>query len=324
MLALNKEHAIPYGFPIDSTYSDFVWAIKCIRAIRGCLKECKVIALEYIRTLFVHVPRAIMLYCCTRMPWLYQFLPDNIELRIDHFLGNVTMSINTLYPIEREILSGMYEKHTVNVINIFVSKGDFCLDIGANIGAISFALAQRVGMHGTVMCFEPGPTPYYRFIDNLSLNPRLRRIIVPQKIGFSDSPGTMFWNEFEHNPGDANLTQTPLWNSVPVSVTTVDDYFEKHPIKRLNFVKIDVGNMASDVFKGGMNTWKKFTPIFYYETPQADTEPVCAAHAREIQCMLSSLGYSFYTLREDNTLLPARYPHYAVNTLALTDRQLYL
>ncbi|HEX7510591.1 MAG TPA: FkbM family methyltransferase, partial [Chitinivibrionales bacterium] len=257
-------------------------------------------------------------------PWLYQFLPNNIELRIDRFLGNVTMSINTLYPIEREILSGMYEKHTVNVINIFVSKGDFCLYIGANIGAISFALAQRVGMHGTVMCFEPGPTPYYRFIDNLSLNPRLRRIIVPQQIGFSDSPGTMFWNEFEHNPGDANLTQTPLWNSVPVSVTTIDDYFEKHPIKRLNFVKIDVGNMASDVFKGGMNTWKKFTPIFYYETPQADTEPVCAAHAREIQCMLSSLGYSFYTLREDNTLLPARYPHYAVNTLALTDRQLYI
>jgi len=36
--------------------------------------------------------------------------------------------------------------------------------------------------------------------------------------------------------------------------------------------------------------------------------------------MLGSMGYSFYTLKEDNTLLPCRYPDYADNTLALRDR----
>jgi FkbM family methyltransferase len=233
------------------------------------------------------------------------------------YLGDLHVAIDTIYPIEREMLSGTFDTATLGIIAKFVKPGDFCLDIGANVGALTLALAKKVTATGKIYAFEPGKLTYKRLRANMELNKGFSEIIVPFPLGLSDRPGVLYWCEHEGNKGDANLSEAPALNSVPVTVTTIDDHFINIPIQQLNFVKIDVESMEYEVIKGGMKTWEKHHPVFYYETiKEFETfrkKPVI----KYIEDLLTGLGYIFYKVQPDASFIQTKYPDISSNTLAL-------
>lgn len=272
------------------------------------------------------LPRAQARILIKRWPALAQCAPMGWSFLCDWYLGDVTIQINTLYPVERLIAGNRYDPSTLGVVAQLVAPGDFCLDIGANIGAISFALAKQVGPTGKVWACEPGKLPYERLCANIAANPQLAGIIVPFNQGFSDTEGTRFWKEAEDNRGNGSLlfsSQRGRIRSLQegegqhVNVTTIDQFFSSGCDGTCAFVKIDVECMEYEVIKGGMDTWRRHLPVLLYETM-----PICEVlrHDRvfeKIEGMLRGIGYRIFKFVSEATIVETCYPDLSTNTLAI-------
>jgi FkbM family methyltransferase len=244
-------------------------------------------------------------------------MPDKMRLIFTKYLGDLSVALDTTYAIEREMLSGKYDIPSSHILDKFIKKGDYCLDIGANVGALSLVMAKKVGVTGKVFCFEPGPRTFERLKQNVSLNKAFAEILVLENSGLSDKPGTLFWHHHDANPGDANLNALHEGNGVQVPVTTVDSYVEAHGAPKINFVKIDVESMEYEVIMGGMKTWEKHLPVLYYETLKEFEAYRKQPVFKFIEETLGGLGYTFYKLENDLSITQTKYPDLSNNTLAL-------
>jgi FkbM family methyltransferase len=242
---------------------------------------------------------------------------DRREIVIDDYLGAFRVKIDTHSSIERRMLSRMYEPPTVNVIQKMVKPGQVCLDIGANVGAITLALAKRVGSEGRVEAFEPGPALFERLRANVALNPAVAGRVHLHQLGLSDAPGELFWQESEVDAGNATIHwANPSLPGVHVAVTTIDAFVESQGMDAIHFLKIDVEGMERRVLLGGIETIRRHLPVIFFETSLCDEEQ--KQEAREIQDMLTQLGYRLYKMLDDRgTIRPTEYPDFSLDTLAI-------
>lgn len=253
-------------------------------------------------------------------PSLISCLPLNREFVFKRYLGSISMNVNTVYPIERQIFTGFYDKETLSVIDRFVKEGDVCFDIGANVGPVSFAMAKKVGPAGKVYAFEPGSFLFKRLVDNIKLNASYGNIIEAQKIAFSDKKEVRVWNEDKKNRGNAGFIIQGPNQQEKIELTTLDNFIKDNPVSKINFIKIDVEGMEYEVIRGAIETIKKFKPVLYYETGFFDKGFWSEVARGEkviymIEKMLEEIGYSTYKV-EQNQIKPARYPDLSYNTLA--------
>jgi FkbM family methyltransferase len=277
----------------------------------------KRLVISVFRALFSLLPNPVLGILNDIVPKFFVVFPSNRSFLYKKYLGVFSVSLDTRYPIEREMLARVYEKGTYFTISKFVHQGNSCLDVGANVGAISLMLAQRVGPFGKVLAFEPGPLTYNRLRRNISLNPSVANVIETFNLGFSNKAGTLHWNEHENAKGNANLVETPGANTVSVEVTTIDDFFKNEAGRKLDFVKIDVESMEYEVILGGLATLRAGEPVIYYESLGVFEEYRKIPVFKLIQESLAPLGYSFWFLDEQYNFRSADYPHYADNTIAV-------
>jgi FkbM family methyltransferase len=214
--------------------------------------------------LFLNIsPNWVLLTLPYKFPSLLKFIPKNRKFISNYYLTNLKVNIDTYYRVERQLLLRIYEKDSSYIFKKFIKKGDFCLDIGANIGALSLLMCKLVEPTGKVYSFEPGPKNFSRLLENIKLNPSFLGITQLIQAGVSDKPGKLYWEEESHNPGNARLVKK---GNIEVPVITIDHFFSNNPLEKLNFVKIDVETMEHEVLSGGINTWKKYKPILSFES----------------------------------------------------------
>jgi FkbM family methyltransferase len=266
-------------------------------------------------------PRVVIENAVRYRRTVIDYLPPNRRFIFNKYLGNISVNIDTVYPIEREMLTGCYDLETAAIIERFVKLGDVCIDIGANVGAISFALAKKVGAHGKVYSFEPGGFLFGRLVDNIRLNPGYEKIICPFKVGFSDKKEARFWNEDKQNRGNASFLFLDSNQDERVELISFDHLISEQNLDRLDFVKIDVEGMEYEVIKGAVETIRKYKPILWYETGFFD-KGFWAEILREekvvlaTENLLSGMGYKFYKLDAER-IVQTRYPDLKYNTLAV-------
>lgn len=135
------------------------------------------------------------------------------------------------------------------------------LDIGANLGAFSVPLAQKIMPHnGLVYSFEPQRVVFYQLCSNIFLN-RLDNCIA-HNLGIGDQPGTLELQD--NNYGSSNLGAYSLVREYQdlmhlkqppadalkheVAIRTLDSF--NFP-RKVDFLKIDVEGMELNVLKGG-------------------------------------------------------------------------
>jgi FkbM family methyltransferase len=181
----------------------------------------------------------------------------------ENYCGDIKVNIDTRYKVERIMWSGIYEPRLTEYLQFLNLAGCTCLDIGANVGAVSLLLAKLCGAAGHVFAFEPGPPNVARLRENFALNPQLacRAEIVAQ--GMGRTPGDLWWAEEEDNPGNAVLAQA---GSHRIPVNTIDNFVRDRNLGAVDFIKIDVEGMEFDVMQGGQQTLSHFRPILYFET----------------------------------------------------------
>lgn len=287
---------------------------KVISSMKDLLKPA-------IRLFLSLLPNILCKGLFVKIPRLLPYCPKSREFVFNTYLKDIRVNINTVYPIEREMMTGYYDKSMLGFVDKFVKKGDVCFDIGANVGPVSFALAKKVGPGGSVFAFEPGRVIYNRLVDNLRLNPDYERIIRTYKTGFSDKTETLSWNEDKKNRGNAGFILQGPNQEERVELTTVDEFVREQRIGKVDFIKIDVEGMEYEVIKGARKTLEEQKPILYYETGYFE-KGFWAERAREqqvilfIEQMLVGMGYGIYK-QQGQVLRETRYPDLSYNTIAI-------
>lgn len=250
---------------------------------------------------------------------LVNFLPEGRTFIKKNYLGKYSLYVDTKYDLERHLLGDVYEPDTISAIRHYVKKNNTCIDVGANIGAITFALADSVGEDGKVYAFEPGPQIYSRLIANIGLNSFVKRIIIPLNLGISNVVTELYWAEDPGYLGNAGfLVDKEKWtNGVMVSVTTLDiffkDYLENN--NRIDFIKIDVEGLEYEVILGAEKIIEQFKPIIFYETA-ISIEKQRPMILKNIEDRLLHHDYKLY-MYKGGLLIPVKYPKYDVNTIAI-------
>jgi FkbM family methyltransferase len=288
------------------------------------------------RKFFVHLAAKPIRLACRILPFklsisltniyppLCYFLPEGRDLVCNDFLGKFRMNVNTVYSIELDIFAGRYEREVVRIINDHVRPGMVAFDIGANVGPISFALAEKVGASGKVYPFEPGPVIYERLMRNIELNPSVRSVISPQNLGCAEKSGRMVYHELAHLRGNGALwepdgTWVPF-ESHDVKITTIDEFIAGNGINRVDFIKIDVEGMEYEVLLGARETLNKFRPTLCYETLRGLSHIDSAENFRRIESILTGLGYELYQVEGNRTNKKADPENYSLNTLAMAPK----
>lgn len=259
------------------------------------LNVIKIIARKIISSVMYTFPLSVVRWLIKILPRLSVCAPPGLVLQSPSYLGEFKVMIDTLYPIERKMLTGEYEKMTLKVIDNCVRPGDVCFDIGANVGPITFALVKATTPRGKVYAFEPGPPIYQRLVNNIVMNPLYQESIIAENLGMGDSPGVLLWAEDLRPEGRGNAGLRS-GSGVPVKVTTLDCYCQKYGIDRINFIKIDVEGMEYEVLKGSEMVLRNMKPLVYFESLAEFDASSGYTFFESIEKYFNKLGYVFYSV----------------------------
>lgn len=261
-------------------------------------------------------PAAVTELLIGRRPHWRPMLRPGRDVKIHDFLGRFTVLVDPLYPIERQMLDGVYDAPTVGLIERFVRPGAVCFDIGANVGAITFALARAAGPGGRVYAFEPGPPTLRRLQRNVSLNPSLKEVVSIHPVGLSDRPGSLLWSEDMENRGNAGLLHE---SGERVPVVTLDDFCREQGVERVDFIKIDVEGMELEVLRGAESVLRRCRPVLYFETLAAFAEVRGFDIFGEIERLLLGCGYQLFKVDGEAGLRQTTSADLSANTVALPE-----
>jgi FkbM family methyltransferase len=178
----------------------------------------------------------------------------------------------------------------------FIKNGAVILDIGAHFGQYAKAFALLNDRSTLVYCFEP--VSYTRGVLKAVLKSYKNTHIFSN--GFADKPGKLNINiplkkSGKIGPGLAHLGNETKRDFVTeaVEIDTIDNFILKHKIPRVDFIKIDIEGPELLVFKGAINTLKKFKPAIICEVNPEHMARVNLT-TDELFKFMTDLGYESY------------------------------
>ena len=165
-------------------------------------------------------------------------------------------------------------------------------DIGANIGwySLNFNLLPKVKR---IRAFEPIPYTYDYLKKHILINNA--RKVSAFNFGFSDVAGgkIFYWTENETGSSSmVNIRGRHKINRIECKITTLDKFMENQR-HGPDFIKCDVKGSELFVFKGGLNTLKRYKPIIFTEMLRKWSKKF-GYHPDDIINLLSGLGYQCY------------------------------
>lgn len=274
-----------------------------------------------VRFVFYILPKPVSMVIVRLYPGLFCLFPKDREYIIP-FLGKYRMHVQPLFIVECNIVVGS-EPEVISIVQKYVKPGMIAMDIGANVGAISIALADKVGPSGMVFSFEPGLATFSRLERNISLNPSIASIISTQNMGCAEKNSVMVYHELAHARGNAILgdldAEWEAYESHQADVIKIDSFVAENGICKVDFMKIDVERMEFNVLLGGKETLEKFHPVICFETLQdmGVLNMTGGENFKRIEALLTSFGYNLYRVEGDHWSEKATSENFTLNILAV-------
>lgn len=180
-------------------------------------------------------------------------------------------------------LYGEFAESENRIMASLVQPGDVVVDVGANVGTVTLALARRVGPQGRVHAFEPQRLVFQILCANTALNGltnvEARWAAIGASAGAACVPAldpTM-----KTNFGAIRLATEATGEKV--DLMALDDL----ALPRCALIKIDVEGMESEVLRGAEATIARHRPVFYFEAKSGENTRSCLA-------WLMERGYRLY------------------------------
>ena len=168
------------------------------------------------------------------------------------------------------------------------------LEVGANIGVFTVALARFVRPGGRVIAFEPQRIIYQMLCGNLAINAIDN--VVAHNSAAGRSTGSIAVPSVDYtkpgNFGAVSLMGSRQGEIVPlVTIDSLD-------LPSCHLIKIDVEGMELDVLEGANRTLQQFRPLLYVENDQPEKSPALIAYLLALDYRLFWLEPPLY--RSDN------------------------
>lgn len=153
-------------------------------------------------------------------------------------------------------LSGGFQKQVASVP--LEAAEPVILDVGANIGAITLALAN-LHPRARVHSFEPTHFALGKLKRNLQLNPQLAARVTVNHTFVGRQSGTMpkteaatfsSWRVDGGDAGEVHATHLGSLMGATDAITSLDDYVAAHGISAVHLLKIDTDGHEMDVLAG--------------------------------------------------------------------------
>lgn len=210
----------------------------------------------------------LMLYYKLNKPEFW-FRPGQIFNKLGYVLGRYSstntlsvdlpwgtaLQVNPHETIGRSLaVSGVYELAVSETLWRLTDPGEWCLDVGANIGYMTSVLAAKAQAKGKVFSFEPHPVIFGRFQENLKrmANTHYAPIQPNQSaVGTMDGKTNLVEpDEFGSNEGVAKLgSNEASEKTIPVNISRLDTLFPGK--EKFGVAKVDVEGWELSVFQGG-------------------------------------------------------------------------
>jgi FkbM family methyltransferase len=199
-------------------------------------------------------------------------------------------------------LFGQFEVSTVRAYSKLLKPGDTVVDIGANIGAHTLALASCVSPSGRVLAIEPTEYAYQKLQRLMQNNRPLSDIVKTRQVMLTSQTGSDLEPELysswalEEGQGPQHELHLGTSKSTRGAQTfTVDDLLREEGVTRVDLIKLDVDGWEMEVLGGAKKTLSTLKPAIVFEVAPYTLEE--RGHSAEaLLGELSSYGYAFSDL----------------------------
>ena len=231
----------------------------------------------------------------SRLPWWIRipYLRNVLRHRaLDYWPGGYARRTDGRFvyvPAHVDVTAGhrLFKPATqLPLVESLCQPGDCVLDIGANVGDWTLAMASRVGDRGRVLAFEP--VPY--LAETVRKTARINRMpwveVLP--VALSASDGTAEFSVERANSGGSRLgRQSGDFTHTTVVTARLDTLVATRPdLERIDLVKIDVEGAEADVLLGAQQTFARFRPVLLFESGFESRE-----QRESISAILGNLRY---------------------------------
>ncbi|MBL8513413.1 MAG: FkbM family methyltransferase, partial [Betaproteobacteria bacterium] len=162
---------------------------------------------------------------------------------------------------------GEFSEGEIALFAQFCRAGDVVVEVGANIGAHTLALANLVGAQGRVHAFEAQRVVFQTLCANVALNSlthvECHHLALGAQTGMLKLPDFVYSQE--GNFGGVEISQ--FAEGLPVPLARLDDTLDLTTCK---LIKIDVEGMEREVIAGATSTIGKHRPFLYVENDRVE------------------------------------------------------
>ncbi len=130
------------------------------------------------------------------------------------------------------LLKGSFEPKQTQLFIKTLKKGDYFLDIGANVGYYTVLGSKLVGKNGKVFALEPEKENFELLWKNIELNGCTN--VQPKNLAISDRVGKIRFSSQKYRKGESTISKSGDF----VNTTTLDSYLKG--LKRLDCLKMDI------------------------------------------------------------------------------------
>ena len=211
--------------------------------------------------------------------------------------------LSPYYWIDRQIIIfGEYDAHLVRLLEHLVRPGSVCLDVGANLGAITLQLARIVGRTGVVHSFEPVGAAFDRLKEHVTRNQASPPVTIHQ-VALSNQAGTAEIRcpeQGDFNQGTSSLVNDQareLSRTETIQLETLDAFAERHKLTKLDLIKLDIQGAEPLMLRGAETTLRRFRPIIVTEASREDLVGLGMSLGDYIT-QLEDLGYAVHRIRQ--------------------------
>jgi FkbM family methyltransferase len=206
---------------------------------------------------------------------LYNIVKYRLAFQVKGISATIAPSVALAEPrFPLPVLKGRASRHMLQNVYFYdqyriegvceARPGDVIIDAGGYIGDTALYFDSAVRPDGTVYVFEPNRDIVPVLRANIELNGR-RNIAVVEK-GLSDEAGSsVLVQDFAGSyippaggaPGSSGAVPD---GSVPIELTTVDEFVESEGLARLDMIKMDIEGLEIPALRGAREAIARFRP----------------------------------------------------------------
>jgi FkbM family methyltransferase len=190
-----------------------------------------------------------------------QIRVEDLKLEQSFGMGNGTWAA----------LSGTsYEKELKEALAM-LKPGDNFVDLGANIGAYTLRVAQKLGSTSRIVAVEPNPELVRTLKRNLALNQFDFVDVIEGAAGAAIGECNLIWEGQQMNAGSVAYPPCEVsWQSAKVKRVVMDEELERLGVGRVHMIKMDIEGSELDALHGLKKTLKRDRPYILFENSHAE------------------------------------------------------